>query len=100
MDLAVGCQSLKVPATRTVVAVGCVNSKRTGTSCGPALRALSWLWLCFMVGYASRGRLIFNFGKMLFPFHTTIMHRETLPALWGVHPTSDLMNPAQGSRPG
>src|ERR1017187_5564190 len=41
--LASGCQWLKVPATQTVVAVGWVNSKRTGTSSGPALRTLSWL---------------------------------------------------------
>src|ERR1017187_9402150 len=43
-----GCQWLKVPATQTVVAVGWMNSKRTGTSLGSARRTLSWLSLCFI----------------------------------------------------
>ena len=34
-------RSLNVPAIQTVVAVRCVNSKRTGSNRGPALRALS-----------------------------------------------------------
>jgi hypothetical protein len=46
-------QWLKEPATQTVVAVGCVNSKRTGTSCGPVLRPLSWFLLCFIFEVSS-----------------------------------------------
>jgi len=46
--LASGRQSLNVPATQTVAAVGWVNSKATGINGGPALWALSWFLLCFI----------------------------------------------------
>jgi hypothetical protein len=49
MDLVLGCQSLDVPATKTAVVVGGVNSKRTGSHRGPALMALPWFWLSFIV---------------------------------------------------
>jgi len=53
MDLVVGCQELNVPARQTESAVGWMKVNCTETNWASALGALSWLWLCFMVGTSS-----------------------------------------------
>jgi hypothetical protein len=89
MDLAVGCQSLNVPATETVLAVGSVYSKLTDTSCGLALWLRPWSWLCFIDG-DSAGRLTPLLEERPFPFAT--MHRKTSRAPWGVTLLNDFIN--------